>query len=57
MQKNYLPHVLFAGGNDLKLPVLADKKNENETIIYVCYDGTCLSPVKNIEEVIRLVIQ
>ena len=57
LQKNYLPHVLFAGGNDLKLPVLADKKNENETIIYVCYDGTCLSPVKNIEEVIRLVIQ
>ena len=57
LQKNYLPHVLFAGGKDLKLPVLADKKIENETIIYVCYDGTCLSPVKNIEEVIRLVIQ
>jgi uncharacterized protein YyaL (SSP411 family) len=55
--KNYLPNVLCAGGNDLKLPVLADKKNENETIIYVCYDRTCLSPVKNIEEVIRLVIQ
>jgi uncharacterized protein YyaL (SSP411 family) len=55
--KNYLPNVLCAGGNDLKLPVLADKKIENETIIYVCYDGTCLSPVKNIEEVIRLVIQ
>ena len=57
LQKNYLPNVLCAGGNDLKLPVLADKKIENETIIYVCYDGTCLSPVKNIEEVIRLVIQ
>lgn len=55
--KNYLPNVLCAGGNDLKLPVFADKKIENETIIYVCYDGTCLSPVKNIEEVIRLVIQ
>lgn len=55
--KNYLPNVLCAGGNDLKLPVLADKKIENETIIYVCYDGTCLPPVKNIEEVIRLVIQ
>ena len=57
LRKNYLPHVLFAGGNDLELPVLADKKIDNETIIYVCYDGTCLAPVKNIEEVIRLVIQ
>ena len=57
LQKNYLPNVLFAGGNDLSIPVLADKKIDNETIIYVCYDGTCLAPSKSIEEVIRIVIQ
>jgi hypothetical protein len=57
MQKTYLPSVLFSGGKDLSLPVLSDKKRTDETMIYVCYDGTCLLPTKDISEAIRLVIQ
>jgi uncharacterized protein YyaL (SSP411 family) len=57
MQKNYLPSVLFSGGKDLSLPVLADKKSTDEIMIYVCYDGTCLLPTNDISEAIRLVIQ
>ena len=57
MQKTYLPSVLFSGGKDLSLPVLSDKNWTDETMIYVCYDGTCLLPTKDISEAIRLVIQ
>ena len=53
LQHSYLPHVIFAGGNELNLPVLADKKSTQETTFYVCYKGTCLPPTTNTEEVLR----
>lgn len=55
LQHSYLPHVLFAGGNELNLPVLTDKKCTEETTMYVCYEGTCLLPTTKIEEVLKLV--
>jgi uncharacterized protein YyaL (SSP411 family) len=55
LQHSYLPHVLFAGGNELNLPVLTDKKCTEETTMYVCYKGTCLLPTTKIEEVLKLV--
>ena len=55
LQHSYLPHVLFAGGNELNLPVLTDKKSIEETTMYVCYEGTCLLPTTKIEEVLKLV--
>ena len=55
LQHSYLPHVLFAGGNELNLPVLTDKKSIEETTMYVCYEGTCLLPTTKIEEVLQMV--
>lgn len=55
LQHSYLPHVLFAGGNELNLPVLTDKKCTEETTMYVCYEGTCLLPTTKIDEALRLV--
>lgn len=57
LQRNYLPNVLFSGGTDLSLPVLSDKQLTDETMLYVCYDGTCLLPTKEPKEALRLVIQ
>lgn len=57
LQKHYLPNVLFSGGMDVSLPVLSDKQLTDETMLYVCYDGTCLLPTKDVQEALRLVIQ
>lgn len=55
LQHSYLPHVLFAGGNELNLPVLTDKKSAEETTMYVCYEGTCLLPTTKIDEALQLI--
>lgn len=57
LQTHYLPNVLFSGGMDVSLPVLSDKQITDETMLYVCYDGTCLLPTKDVQEALRLVIQ
>lgn len=57
LQSNYLPQVIFAGGSNLKLPALSDKQLTEETILYVCYDGTCLLPTKVTAEALRIVMQ
>ena len=57
LQKNYLPNVIFAGGNSKSIPMLADKKVEEETIIYVCFEGTCLLPTKSCDDALHIVIQ
>ena len=55
MQFNYLPNVLFAGGPNTQLPVLADKETAGETTIFVCYDGTCLLPTSDPKEAVMLI--
>ena len=53
--KEYLPNVILAGGNDTTLPALSDKQMTNETVQYVCYQGTCLLPTTDTKETLRLV--
>jgi uncharacterized protein len=55
MQKNFLPNVLFAGGTNLELPVLADKSSTENATIFVCYDGTCLLPTRDPQEAVMLI--
>jgi uncharacterized protein YyaL (SSP411 family) len=55
LASKYLPDVMLAGGTDRNLPMLADKEISTENRIYVCYEGTCLLPAKNIDEVTKLV--
>jgi uncharacterized protein YyaL (SSP411 family) len=42
----YLPNTVIAGAtkNNKSLPLLAYKFNEDETLIYVCVNGTCKMP-------------
>lgn len=53
LQKHYLPNVIFAGGMDLSLPIVSDKQISDMTIAYVCYEGTCLMPTSDVNEVLK----
>ncbi|WP_299227833.1 thioredoxin domain-containing protein [uncultured Psychroserpens sp.] len=53
INRNYIPNVLLAGAlEDSKIPIMANRFNENETYIYVCVDGTCKLPVTDIKKAI-----
>jgi hypothetical protein len=51
---HYLPNALIAGGENSDLPILKDKDAKGETMIFVCYEGTCLLPTTNPIEAIEL---
>lgn len=53
LQKFYLPHVIFAGGKELSFPVTSDKMSSDQTIIYICFEGTCLLPTNDISEALK----
>ena len=55
LQKLGLSNVLFAGESDF-VPVSIGKSSE-ENLIYTCFEGTCLVPVKSIKEAVELVIK
>lgn len=55
MQMAGIPNIIFAGESKV-LPISADKKS-NENLIYTCFEGTCLVPVKTVEEAIALVLK
>lgn len=50
----YLPNATIAGGNDDSLPLLADKSSHGKTMIFVCYEGTCLLPTEDVNAAIDL---
>jgi len=52
------PHLLIAHSknNNDSLPIFEDKKSDDSTI-FICTEGTCLQPVNNIEDAIKMVIQ
>jgi uncharacterized protein YyaL (SSP411 family) len=54
-QKNYLPDLLYSGGegSNTNLPLLSAKLIENKTMIYVCKDKTCNIPVQEVAEALR----
>lgn len=56
LQRHYLPHVFFSGGEDEgDLPLLAGKKKKGQTIIYVCRNKTCERGVTSAEEALALI--
>ncbi|MBD0332727.1 MAG: thioredoxin domain-containing protein [Chitinophagaceae bacterium] len=49
LQKNYLPASIFIGSKmEENLPLLEGKSNTNQTLIYVCTNGTCKRPVEEV---------
>ena len=51
--KNYLPNILIVGSKkDSKLPLLLNKYIPGETFIYVCVNGTCKLPQKELRKAI-----
>ena len=46
----YYPNIIIAGTSkeNNKLPLLAYKYNEDNTLIYVCINGTCKKPEKSL---------
>ena len=52
---NYIPNVLFMGGEYTAIPSLKDKFQQasGETLIYVCVNKTCRQPLKTVEEALK----
>ena len=49
--KHFLPNCIFTGtSSNSKLPLLADKGKQAETLIYVCQNKTCQLRVKTVAE-------
>jgi uncharacterized protein len=56
--KNFLPNVLFAGGDTPSdLPLLKNRFTQNKTFIYVCKNQMCHSPVFETKDAIQLILQ
>jgi hypothetical protein len=54
--KHFLPNVIFAGSKkESNLPLLKDRFNANETLIYICENKTCQMPVNNVEQALLLI--
>jgi hypothetical protein len=55
MMENFLPNALFLGGKEEgKLKLLENKKQEGETMIYVCQNKVCKLPVTEVEKALSL---
>ncbi|MDP3353179.1 MAG: thioredoxin domain-containing protein [Flavobacteriaceae bacterium] len=54
LQKEYLPSVLFTGGNSEYIPFLKGKYIEGKTVIYICKNNTCSAPIFTIEETLKI---
>lgn len=56
LDRYYLPNVIVLGSkNGSKLGLLQNRLINGQTNIYVCSHGTCQMPVKQIDEVLRLI--
>jgi uncharacterized protein YyaL (SSP411 family) len=55
LQQHYLPNLIFAGSNNASdLPLLKNRYKEGITLIYICREKTCLSPVTDVSEALKL---
>lgn len=55
IQRNYLPLVLYSGSlQDSDLPLLSGKHQAGKTLIYICKNSHCLSPVETTSEALVL---
>lgn len=51
---SYLPNVLIAGSTAKStIPLMEGRYSEKETLYYLCIDGACKLPKKNVEEIIK----
>jgi len=55
LQQHYIPNALFTGSTkESNLPLLANRYSPNNTLIYICQEGACQLPNKNINDAIKL---
>ena len=52
LEKEFLPDVIFLGGENSTLTLLENKLVENKTMIYVCKNKSCRMPVENVSDAI-----
>ena len=58
LQTSYIPNILISGATtDSELPLLKNKFNEEETLIYVCVNGTCKRPVNSIDMALSQILK
>lgn len=55
LDRHYHPNKIIIGGTNGHLPLLADKISRHETRAYVCRNNTCSLPVRQVEELLRLI--
>jgi uncharacterized protein YyaL (SSP411 family) len=57
LMNTYNPNILIAGTNkgNTTIPLLAYKFNEDETLIYVCVNGTCKMPQTDIKKALKMI--
>ncbi|MEO1033713.1 MAG: hypothetical protein AAFX55_20175 [Bacteroidota bacterium] len=54
----YLPNIIISGATtDSDLPLLKNKFNQDETLIYVCVNGTCKLPVRAIDKALGQILK
>ncbi len=54
LNKHYIPNKLIAGATKKSnLPLMQDRYNEGETLIYICVDGACQLPQTEIKEALK----
>ncbi|WP_299366295.1 thioredoxin domain-containing protein [Winogradskyella sp.] len=54
----YIPNVLISGSTtESDLPLLKNKFNKDETLIYVCTNGTCKLPVNTIDKALGQILK
>ena len=56
-RKWFIPYKILLGAekNIPDIPLLTDRAQENETLVYLCKDYHCIKPVHYIEEIINLI--
>ena len=53
LNKTYIPNKLIAGSlTKSELPLLKDRYDSSETFIYICAEGTCKLPEKEVSKVV-----
>ncbi len=56
MKVDFSPNILFAGSErGSELPILKNRFKENETLVYICRDKVCTTPVGSPEKAIELI--
>ncbi|WP_346880724.1 thioredoxin domain-containing protein [uncultured Algibacter sp.] len=58
LNQTYIPNKLIAGStSENNMPLLENRYNPNETLIYVCVNKACKLPVSNVDKAIKLIKQ